>query len=143
MKKLVLVSMAAASIFTMQLAHSATTICEVKSALGDARSNLVDMVASTDKAEQEALKAKVDAATTELEAATSSMLGDDNKDDDGDLATFEKTWADFKNTRETEIVPAIYAGDNAKAKDIATGIQKERMGVMNGVVSSLGGDDCK
>lgn len=142
MKKSVIVGMATASIFLMQFAHSAT-ICDVKSALGDARSNLVDMVASTDKAEQDALKAKVDAATTALESATNGMLGDDNKDDDGKLATFKKTWTDFKNTRETEIVPAIYAGDNAKAKEIATGIQKERMGVMNGVVSALGGDDCK
>jgi len=142
MKKLVIVGMAAASMFTMQLAHSAT-ICDMKTALGDARSNLVDMVASTDKAEQEGLKAKVDAATTELEGATSAMLGDDNKDDDADLATFEKTWADFKDTRESEIVPAIYAGDNAKAKEIATGVQAERMSVMNGVISSHGGDDCQ
>ena len=128
--------------FTMQLAQSAT-ICDMKTALGDARSNLVDMVGSTDKAEQEGLKAKVDAATTDLEAATSAMLSDDNKDDDADLATFEKTWADFKNTRETEIVPAVYAGDNAKAKEIATGIQAERMSIMNGIISSHGGDDCK
>jgi hypothetical protein len=142
MKKLVITGVAVASMFTMQFAHSAT-ICDMKAALGDARSNLVDMVASTDKAEQEGLKGKVDAATTELEAATSAMLGDDNKDDDADLATFEKTWADFKDTREAEIVPAVYAGDNAKAKEIATGIQAERMSVMNGVLSSHGGDDCK
>jgi len=71
------------------------------------------------------------------------MLNDDNKDDDAQLASFEKTWGEFKNTRETEIVPAIYAGDNAKAKEIATGIQAERMGVMNGIVSALGGDACK
>ena len=30
-----------------------------------------------------------------------------------------------------------------KAKGIATGIQAERMGVMNGIVSALGGDGCK
>ncbi len=142
MKKLVIVSMAVASVFTMQSAYSAT-ICDMKTALAAARSNLVDMVASTDKTEQEGLKAKVDAATTDLEAATSAMLSDDNKDDDADLETFKKTWADFKNTRETEIVPAVYAGDNAKAKEIATGIQAERMSVMNGVISSHGGDDCK
>lgn len=140
-KLLVTGMMAIASIFTMQMAHSAT-ICDVKTALGDARSNLVSMVKSTEKAEQEELKGKVDAATTALEAATQSMLSDGNKDDDEKLNTFAKTWADFKNTRETEIVPAIYAGDNAKAKEIATGIQAERMGVMNGVVSDLGGDKC-
>lgn len=142
MKKVLIISVAAASMFTMQLAHSAT-ICDAKSALGDARSNLVAMVGSTDKAEQKSLKTKVDAATTELEAAIKAMLGDANKDDDAQLSTFKEAWVAFKETRETEIVPAVYAGDNAKAKAIATGIQAERMGVMNGVVSALGGDKCK
>ncbi len=141
MKRLLVASVALASLFALQAAHSAT-ICDVKTALGDARSNLVAMVKSTDKAEQEALKEKVDAATSALEAATQAMLSDDNKDDDEKLNTFAKTWADFKNTRETEIVPAVYAGDNAKAKEIATGIQAERMNVMNGVISELGGDKC-
>jgi hypothetical protein len=40
-------------------------------------------------------------------------------------------------------VPAIYAGDNAKAKEIATGVQAERMKAMNDVVSALGGDKCE
>ncbi len=142
MKKLLFIGMTAVSMFTMQLAHSAT-ICDVKTALKDARSNLVAMVASTDNTEQKSLKAKVDAATTVLEAATNDMLSDANKDDDAQLTTFKDTWAAFKNTRETEIVPAVYAGDNAKAKGIATGIQADRMGVMNGVVSALGGDGCK
>jgi hypothetical protein len=142
MKKILVTSLAAASIFTIQIAQSAT-ICDVKSALGSARSNLVDMVASTDKAEQEGLKAKIDSATTDLETAVGAMLGDDNADDDDKLGTFKSTWDEFKGTRESEIVPAIYAGDNAKAKEIATGVQAERMGVMNGVVSDLGGDDCK
>ncbi|MCP4408132.1 MAG: hypothetical protein GY807_10305 [Gammaproteobacteria bacterium] len=142
MKKVLITSMAAASLFTMQLAHSAT-ICDAKSALKDARSHLVSMVGSTDKAEQKSLKTKVDAATTELEAAIKAMLGDANKGDDAQLTTFQETWAAFKNTRETEIVPAVYAGDSAKAKAIATGIQAERMSVMNGVVSTLGGDKCK
>ncbi len=79
MKKLLVTGMAAASIFTMQSAY-AETICDVKTALGNARSHLVSMVGSTDKAEQVSLKVKVDAATTELEAATKAMLNDDNKD---------------------------------------------------------------
>jgi hypothetical protein len=142
MKKLLITGMVFASMFAMQLLQAAT-ICDVKVALSDARSNLVTMVGSTDKAEQEALKVKIDEATTRLEEAYGAMLNDDNADDDVQLNTFKETWAAFKNTRETEIVPAIYAGKNADAKAIATGIQAERMKVMNDVVQALGGDDCK
>jgi hypothetical protein len=142
MKNVLIIGVAVSSIFVTQLA-SAATICDVKLALGDARSNLVSMVGSKDKAEQEALKAKVDEATTKLEETTKAMLADDNKDDDEKLTTFEKTWAEFKGTREADIVPAIYAGDNAKAKEIATGVQAERMKAMNEVVSALGGDKCE
>ncbi|MBI3775221.1 MAG: hypothetical protein HY273_06665, partial [Gammaproteobacteria bacterium] len=35
-------------------------------------------------------------------------------------------WAEFKKTRETEIIPAVQKGDVAKAKEIAGGVQKER-----------------
>jgi len=39
----------------------------------------------------------------------------------------KETWAAFKNTRETELVPAILAGEKAKAEKIGGGIQKERL----------------
>lgn len=142
MKKLLISGMVLASMFAMSLLQAAT-ICDVKVALNDARSNLVTMVGSTDKAEQEALKVKIDDATTQLEEAFGAMLSDENKADDAQLNTFKESWEAFKNTRETEIVPAIYAGKNADAKAIATGIQAERLKVMNGVVQALGGDDCK
>jgi hypothetical protein len=142
MKKLLIGGMLFTSMFAMQVLQAAT-ICDVKVALHDARSNLVTMVGSTDNAEQEGLKVKIDEATVRLEEAYGAMLSDDNTADDAQLNTFKETWEAFKNTRETEIVPAIYAGKNADAKAIATGIQAERMKVMNGVVEALGGNDCK
>ena len=48
-----------------------------------------------------------------------------------------------KNTRETEIVPAVYAGNNKKAIGIATGIQAGRMKIMNGIIQALNGGDKK
>ena len=142
MKQFLMCGLVFTSMLAMQLLQAAT-ICDVKVALSDARSNLVTMVASTDKAEQEALKVKIDEATTRLEEGFGAMLSDDNTADDAQLNTFKETWEAFKNTRETEIVPAIYAGKNADAKAIATGVQAERMKVMNGVVEALGGNDCK
>ncbi|RKZ37359.1 MAG: hypothetical protein DRQ49_16350 [Gammaproteobacteria bacterium] len=129
------------AIFAMQWVQAAT-ICDAREALADARLNLMFMVMSMDKAEQDALKVEIDDASTELEKVIAAMLKDENKTDDGQLTAVQNTWAAFKNTRETEIVPAIYAGDNIKAIGIATGIQAERMDTMNGSIQALNGDNC-
>jgi len=142
MKKLLIGGMVATSMFAMQLSQAAT-ICDVKTNLNDARSNLVAMVNSNDKAEQTSLRTKVNDATTKLEGAYTAMLGDDNKADDAELGKFKTTWEAFKNTRETEIIPAVEKGDTDTAKKIAQGIQAQRMKTMNGVVEKLGGNDCK
>ena len=120
----------------------AETICEAKIALADARLNLMMMVMSTDKAEQDELKIEIDKASVELERVLKLMLRDENRTDDAQLTTLQKTWAKFKNTRETEIIPAIRAGNNAKAMQIATGIQAKRMRLMNHLIQMLNGDNC-
>jgi len=139
MKKFLIGGMIA--IFAMQWVQAAT-ICDAREALADARLNLMMMVMSMDKAEQDALKVDIDNASTELEKVMAAMLKDENKTDDAKLTALQKTWAAFKNTRETEIVPAIYAGDNEKAIGIAIGIQAERMGIMSDTIQSLNGDNC-
>lgn len=140
MKKLFAAILVSTAVFGSQFVH-AGTICEAKSALGDARANLVKMIGTSDNAEQKALKVKIDEASVTLEASIAALMGD-GKSDNGQVTALEKTWSEFKLTRETEIVPAVYAGDNAKAKAIATGIQADRMKTMNGAVSALGGDAC-
>ncbi len=139
MKKLLISGMIA--FFAMQWVQAAT-ICDAKTALVNARLNLMMMVVEMDKAEQDALKKKIDNASIALEKAMTAMLKDENKIDDAQLTTLQETWAQFKNTRETEIVPAVYAGENKKAIGIATGIQAGRMKIMNGVIRDLNGDNC-
>jgi hypothetical protein len=139
MKKLLISGMIA--FFAMQWVQAAT-ICDARIALAEARLNLMMMVVSTDKAEQDDLKVEIDKASIDLEKAIAAMLKDENKIDDAQLTTLEETWAAFKNTRETEIVPAVYAGDNDKAVGIATGVQAGRMKIMNGIIQALNGDNC-
>jgi len=100
------------------------------------------MVMTWDRAEQEALKVDIDDATIKLETVMDAMLNDRNKSDDSQLTILQDTWAKFKKTRETKIVPAVYAGDNEKAIGIATGVQAKRMAIMNGAVQALNGDNC-
>ena len=139
MKKLLISGMIA--LFAMQLVQAAT-ICDARVALAEARLNLMMMVVTTDKVEQDGLKVEIDAASVNLELAIDIMLNDENKTDDDQITILKDTWAMFKNTRETEIIPAVRAGNNKKAQAIANGIQAGRMKIMNGVIQALNGDNC-
>jgi len=139
MKKLLISGMIA--LFAMQLVQAAT-ICDARVALAEARLNLMMMVVTTDKVEQDGLKVEIDAASVNLELAIDIMLNDENKTDDDQITLLKDTWAMFKNTRETEIIPAVRAGNNKKAQAIANGIQAGRMKIMNGVIQALNGDNC-
>lgn len=95
-------------------------------ALMEARGHLVAMLGSSDKAQQEDLKGKIQAASAKVDSMLGGMAGSDA----AKANAFKPIWEDFKKTRETEIVPAIQAGKVAEAKAIAGGIQAERMGKM-------------
>jgi hypothetical protein len=99
-------------------------------ALMEARGNLVKMLDSTDKAANDALKANIAAASAKVDATLAAMARSYNAGDEAKAATFKPTWEEFKATRDGEIVPLIYAGKNAEAKAIGTGIQAQRMGKM-------------
>jgi hypothetical protein len=100
-------------------------------ALGEARGHLVAMLDATDKATQDDLKGKVHAASAKLDEILAAM----SKGPDAAKANeFKGPWEDFKKTRETEIIPHIYAGKKTEAKALATGIQAERMKKMKGIM---------
>jgi hypothetical protein len=89
-------------------------------AMKTAREKLVALIDTKDKGPQDTLIKEIhessDKADKELEA-----LGDDAK-----AMEAKSVWEEFKNTRETEIIPAVQQGDAAKAKELAGSIQKER-----------------
>jgi len=95
-------------------------------ALVETRSALWSMKDAKDKSAQDALNAKVQAASTKLDTALAGMTGSDAKV----AAEFKAVWDQFKATRENEIVPAIYAGKANDAKKIAAGIQADRLSKM-------------
>lgn len=58
----------------------------------------------------------------------------------GKEAEFEemlKIWADFKHTREEELVPLILAGKEKDALSIAMGLQKKRLGKVLALCDTL------
>jgi len=115
-------------------AASAAPADDACTALMDARSNLVTMLGSSDKAQLDNLKTKVHAASDKVDAILAAMQHGYNAADTAKASEFKPVWDQFKNTRETEIIPAVYAGKNADAKAIAGGIQAERMKKMKAVM---------
>ena len=109
-------------------ADSASDAC---AALASARTALYSMINAKDKSAQDALKAKVQEASTMLDSVLAGMTGTDAKS----AADFKALWDQFKTTRDNQIIPAIYKGNAAEAKKIADGIQSERLSKMWSIMS--------
>ena len=92
-------------------------------ALADARAALYSMIIAKDKSAQDALNAKMQAASTKLDSVLAGMTGAHAKV----AADFKAVWDQFKATRDKEIIPAIYKGNTDDAKKIADGIQYDRL----------------
>jgi len=114
---------AAALALTTGLVHAATP-ADACANLAAARGALVAMLDETDASKLDDYVEKIQAASAALDADLTAMAGGP---DAAKADAFKPVWEAFKGTRETEIIPAIKAGDKDKAKGIATGIQAERM----------------
>jgi len=118
-----------------------TSICDAKNALAAIRLNLTMMVISMERTEQYALEQEIDKASRNLERAIAALLNNEYQTNGGKITTLQNIWATFKNTCQTEIIPAIRAGNNDKASEIAA-IQAEQMNTMNDIIQALNGDSC-
>jgi hypothetical protein len=114
---------AVAALLSTGLAEAATP-AEACANLGEARTQLVALLGEADAAKFDGYKAKIQAASKALDGNLAAMAGGP---DAAKADAFKPVWEAFKGTRETEIIPAIYAGDKEKAKGLATGVQAERM----------------
>jgi hypothetical protein len=114
----------------------ANEFADLRTELSAARESLVTMMVNKDKRGADQQKLVKDTAN-----AVSAHLAK-LKAPAGKEAQFKElvdTWNAFKKTRETELVPAILAGQDAEAKKLAGGIQKERITKCQQMVGELGG----
>ncbi len=109
----------------------AATPADVCANLTAARTALVTLLDESDATKQSGYVEQIKTASDAVDANLAAMAGgpDATKAD-----AFKPTWEAFKATREGEIVPAIKAGDTAKAKGLATGVQAGRMKEMKTVM---------
>jgi hypothetical protein len=100
-------------------------------ALVNGRGALYSMMNAKDKSAQDALNAKVQAASIKLDSLLAGMTDAHAKV----AADFKAVWDQFKATREEEIIPAIYKGNVDDANKIVNGIQLDRLSKMWGIMS--------
>ena len=128
-------AIAITTIFSLGLARVPAAWADHKSdacaALVDARNTLYSMLNAKDKSAQDVLNAKVQAASTKLDSVLAGMTGADAKVADD----FKAVWDQFKETREKEIIPALYRGNAGDAKKVADGIQLDRLSHMWRIMS--------
>ena len=103
---------------------SAGEFADLRTKMSAARESLVTMMMNKDKRDSAQQKLVRDTAD-QVSAQLSQMKAPPGKEAQfRDLVT---TWNAFKATREAELVPAILRGDEAQAKKIGGGIQKDRI----------------
>jgi len=128
-------SIAVMTVFALGLsfisAARANPASDVCASLVNARTALYSMMKAKDESAQDALKVKMQAASTKLDSALADMTGADAKI----AADFKAVWDQFKATRDKEIIPAIYRGNTDDAKKLADGIQYERFSKMWSIMS--------
>ncbi|OYW55556.1 MAG: hypothetical protein B7Y80_17305 [Hyphomicrobium sp. 32-62-53] len=105
---------------------------EILAFLIEARLALLSMIDARDAATREALNVTVQTASRRLDAKLSRVS-------DGavrEAHTFRCVWDMFKTTRQTEIIPAVFSGRMDRAREIATGVQGERLATMKEILMS-------
>lgn len=112
-------------------ADAAGDICE---SLRAARIHLIALMGATNPRTLDNHAARLHAASDLLDARLTAMRQGRDARDAARAEEFEPVWHAFKETRETGILPAVQAGDVAVARDIALGIQAERMQAMRSIM---------
>jgi len=100
-------------------------------ALFSARIALYSMINAKDKSALDPLNEKMKAASTKLDSVLAGMTGADAKR----AVDFKTVWDEFKATRDTEIIPAVYKGNAKDARKIYDGIQLQRLSKMWSIMS--------
>lgn len=127
---------AALALLSAALPAAANEFAELRGQLSAARESLVTMLTNKDKRGPEQQKIVKDTADA-VSARLAKMKAPAGKE--AQFKELNDTWAAFKKTRETELVPAILAGRDDEARKIAGGVQRERITRCQQLVGELGG----
>lgn len=109
----------------------------IKSALVTAREKLLAMLEAPDAASLDKLQVEITKASQAVDAGIKSALSDKSAPQDK-YKELKALWEQFRKTRDSELIPALRAGKKDEAKAIAKGVQAERYGKMQAMLTALG-----
>lgn len=119
------------------LAFAAGHADGIKGALANAREKLLAMLEAPDAATMDKLQAEITTASKSVDSSLSAALADKSAPADK-YKELKTVWEQFRKTRDSELIPALRAGKKDEAKAIAKGIQAERYGKMQSLLTALG-----
>jgi len=117
-------------------------IALLKSDLNQVRGEFATLISETDSDKMAQIQAKINELKTEIEANFKAIVAIlDSEERRIAIQDAETTWAEFIQTAEKELLPAVQRNDRATAKGLSTGIQKQRYGrfidQVGGIVDTL------
>lgn len=102
-------------------------VAQLHAKLNGVRAALMTMLSETDRVKQEAQHNIIKDITKEIDASFEEMINSSGTFREiSILKEARETWVAFRDIRDNEIVPAIYAGKTEKAAALAMGVQQER-----------------
>lgn len=114
-------------------------ILTLKSRIDGIRVALLTMAGVESRSEKEGQHARIKEATAAVESLFKTLYDRNRHEPEITrlLEELERTFADFKDTRDRQIIPLTYSGKTEQAMSIALGIQSERYSRMASTVSKL------
>ncbi|MEO5378957.1 MAG: hypothetical protein H7832_14420 [Magnetococcus sp. DMHC-6] len=135
MKKMLMGATLGLALFVSQgSAFAGPTGDAIKAGLGEARENLMGLIAASDPATQAQKQEGIKMATAKVNEAIASSSDPAIAEK---VAEFKKIWTDFTTTRDTEIIPDVLAGKKEEAKKLAEGVQAERLKKMKELLQGM------
>jgi signal transduction histidine kinase/CheY-like chemotaxis protein len=118
--------------------HSALFLSETGSKLNAVRAHLLGMIDARDRESKQKLHARIKELSGEIDASFERLLGGSlGGDVKVGVSRAQKLWQEFKETRDSRLIPAIYEGRLEEARALATGIQAERFWAFSSEVARL------
>ncbi|OAI39228.1 hypothetical protein AYO40_01270 [Planctomycetaceae bacterium SCGC AG-212-D15] len=103
------------------------TLAETQAKLNAVRAHLLTMTLLKERAAQEREHNAIRTLTKEIDANLERLLGSSlNEEAKAKIRKVKEPWEEFRNTRDTQLIPLIYDGKTAEALALATGVQRER-----------------
>jgi hypothetical protein len=111
---------------------------DIKSTLGTTRQQTMAMLSEDDRAVLEMRYDDALKSSKDLDSRLAAALKDEAlRAAQPTLVQFKTVWEAFKKTRDSEIIPMLFAGDRLKARYTALTVQAPRFKKMNELLESL------